>query len=529
MEIESHKKYNLFLYSIGLFSCIYFFAFNIIGSSYEFFPGDLGDARFNNYLLEHSYQFFCGNINSFWNAPFIFPEKNIITYSDNLIGSAPFYSLFRLIGQDRETSFQNWFIVMTALNYTSCYILLKYLFKNSYAAVLGAIIFTSSIALQAQIGHAQTIPRFPIPLAILFGLLFTKELNPKYFFLMLLMLSYQLYCGIYLGFLLIIPITLLIVTSIIIKRNLYFTKIKEVRWLSLITVTLVINAIFIAILLLPYKERADLGGLYLYEDIVTSVPTLKSYFYSNSGSILWGKLEHIADDYLCYWDYRIFPGGVATLSIVFCLYMFLKSFNIKRNFNENNYHYLILFFMCSFTFLFFIRVNNLSLYKILFNIPGFASMRALQRIINIELVFYAAATAFFFKYFLQNKKIYKNFVIFIFLLSIVIIDNKVEAGGTHRTKKNISQDRISILVDKMKMIPKGSIISYEPDTMYSHPNDYQIDAMLASQSLLLKCLNGYTATSPNEYYLYWGKPNEESRIKWLKYKGALSEKIFVIH
>ena len=81
----------------------------------------------------------------------------------------------------------------------------------------------------------------------------------------------------------------------------------------------------------------------------------------------------------------------------------------------------------------------------------------------------------------------------------------------------------------MKMIPKGSIISYEPDTMYSHPNDYQIDAMLASQSLLLKCLNGYTATSPNEYYLYWGKPNEESRIKWLKYKGALSEKIFVIH
>ena len=53
MEIESHKKYNLFLYSIGLFSCIYFFAFNIIGSSYEFFPGDLGDARFNNYLLEH--------------------------------------------------------------------------------------------------------------------------------------------------------------------------------------------------------------------------------------------------------------------------------------------------------------------------------------------------------------------------------------------------------------------------------------------------------------------------------------------
>lgn len=529
MNIRTQNYYNFFLFIIGLSFSVWLFVINITGISYDFFPGDLGDARFNNYILEHSYQFMCSHLESFWDAPFIYPEKEIITYSDNLIGTSPFYAVFRLIGYDRETSFQNWFLLMTIFNYTSCFFLLKYMFKNTYVSVLGALVFACSIALQSQVGHAQTIPRFPIPLGILFGLLYIENLKPKYFFLTIFALTYQIYCGIYLGFLMFIPIVILLIISFIVKRKLYTKTIRDMKWLSSVLLSCILNLVLLLLILLPYKKRADSGGLYLYENIVSSVPTFKSFFFSNPGSFLWGKLEHIADDYPYFWDFKIFPGGVATLSILFCLILTVIAIIKKKKLNEYNHQYIIIFITGFITFLFFVRIDDISFYKILFNIPGFASMRALQRIINIELVFYSIATAFFLKYLFKSKNELRNFIVFSILILIVVIDNKIDPENAHRTKKQIAQDRIYTLVKKMEGLPKGSVISYEPDTMYSHPNDYQIDAMLASQSLQLKCLNGYTATSPNEYYWYWSKPNEESRKKWLDYKGVSSDKIIVIH
>ncbi len=528
MEIESNKKYHLFLYLIGLFTCIYFFALNIIGTSYDFFPGDLGDARFNNYLLEHCYQFFCGNIDSFWNAPFMYPEKNIITYSDNLIGTSPFYSLFRILGFDRIASFQNWFLLMTAFNFTSCFIFLKYVFKNIYAAILGALIFTCSIALQAQIGHAQTIARFPIPLGLMFGLLYSKELNPKYFLFMLLTLTYQFYCGIYLGFLMSVPIILLIIISIFIRSKLYIERIKKIYWIISMTIFSILSVTLLAFLLLPYKERAEIAGLYQYENIVSTVPTFKSFFYSNSGSLFWSKLEHVADDYSNYWDYRIFPGGIAVFSVIFCLMVVIRYIFRKKRSEKDNYDKKILLLTGLFTFFLFVRIDNVSFYRILFNLPGFGSMRALQRIINIELLFFSVTTAYFFLFVFRNNRYYINFILFLFFAFIIVIDNSVNSTFIHRTKKTASENRVNNLLEKMKFTSNDSIISYEPDSIKSAVHEYHLDAMLATQSLGLKCLNGYSATAPEGYHIYWGNPNVESRKNWLSSRNISTCKIKVI-
>jgi hypothetical protein len=156
-------------------------------------------------------------------------------------------------------------------------------------------------------------------------------------------------------------------------------------------------------------------------------------------------------------------------------------------------------------------------------------MRALQRIINIELVFYAISTAFFLKYFFNNKKYYVNLILFLFVMFIIVIDNKVEPNAIHRTQKSISQKRVNDLIDKMKLVTKDSIISYEPDTMLSAPHEYQIDAMLASQALSLTCINGYSARAPEGFHLYWATPNEETRKNWLKLRNSDFLKIKKIH
>jgi hypothetical protein len=172
-----NKTTNNFINSIpvlvGLIAGLFLFTFNVTGFDFKFFPGDLGDGRFNLYLLEHAYKFFTGEISNFWDAPFMYPESNVISFSDNLLGSTPLYSLFRLLGFDVYLSYQLWFVTVSVLNYLTAYYFLKYVFKNNYAAVLGAFIFAFSLALQSQLTHSPTFPSFSIPLALLYSLKFS--------------------------------------------------------------------------------------------------------------------------------------------------------------------------------------------------------------------------------------------------------------------------------------------------------------------------------------------------------------------
>src|SRR5690554_5381154 len=125
----------------GLLAGMLLFTFKVIGFNLDYFPGDLGDGRLNLYFLEHAHQFFTGKVAEFWNAPFMYPEGNVIAYSDNHLGTAPIYSFFRFLGFELYTSYQLWFVVVSALNYLTAFSFLKYVFKNNYSAVLGAFIF----------------------------------------------------------------------------------------------------------------------------------------------------------------------------------------------------------------------------------------------------------------------------------------------------------------------------------------------------------------------------------------------------
>ena len=69
---------NSWPFLLGLLLGLYFITLNVVGHKLQYFPGDLGDARLNIYLLEHAHKFFTGQLKSFWNAPFMFPEPNVI-------------------------------------------------------------------------------------------------------------------------------------------------------------------------------------------------------------------------------------------------------------------------------------------------------------------------------------------------------------------------------------------------------------------------------------------------------------------
>ncbi len=194
-------KYKLDISVLAMLCIIiYLYLLHFIGFDFSMILGDLGDARLNNYLLEHGYQYLLGNHPFFWNAPFFYPALSVMTYSDNHIGTLPFYSLFRFIGNDIETSYQFWMVLIFLLNGVSSYMVLRLLRFNILGAFTGTLLFTISAPVMLMSGHIQLIPRFMVPIIFFAGLKYLETFRIKYFYIFIFAIVYQFYIGIYIGF-----------------------------------------------------------------------------------------------------------------------------------------------------------------------------------------------------------------------------------------------------------------------------------------------------------------------------------------
>jgi hypothetical protein len=512
---------------LGLTLGLLFFCMNVVGFNFDFYPGDLGDGRLNLYFLEHAHRFFTGKVASFWNAPFMYPQPNVIAYSDNLLGSAPFYSLLRLLGFDLYMSYQLWFMVVTGLNYITAFYFLKYICRNSYAAVLGAFVFAFSIALQSQLTHAQTFPRFAIPIAFLMAAKYSETLNPRYILYTLLAWVYQMYCGIYLGLMLAVPLGIFVALTAIKDAKHDRIVSYDARWYRQVTVYFLISLLILLPLLIPYLGRNIAPTIGRLREISATIPTIKSHFYSQEGSLAWDFLSKTGQNYPAWWDHQIFAGGIATFCLLVCLVWLLYGLK-KAKFSLAGLSTTKLMLLTGlFTFVLYIRLAGVSAYYIIYFLPGFSAMRSITRIINIELIFFAIATAFVFARLIGNRPRY-GLLLFLVAFSLTVGDNYFYRDKSYRTLVSKAKARTAGLEETFAQIPQGSIVSYEPRVLESSPIDYQIDAMLASQKYGLIAVNGYTATCPGDYSEYWNNPNKASRNTWLKGKLSAHNFIYVI-
>ncbi|MBT8195041.1 MAG: hypothetical protein HKO56_09195, partial [Bacteroidia bacterium] len=399
---------NYWPFFLGLFLGIYFISLNVLGKTLLYLPGDLGDTRFVIYLLEHFYQYITGNVDYYWGAPFFVPAPDVLTFSENLLGVAPLFAMFRKLGFDVETSFQFWYLLLVVLNYSSSYVFLNKLFNNKYAAVIGAMLFAFSMALQGQLEHAQTFPRFCIPLALLFATEFIQTFKARYFFLMCSTLVIQMYCTIYLGMMLIIPLLIFLAISLLSHYKDYLKHVTDIKWLGYVLLGLAVNGAALYYLLKPYTQRADRTGYTPWEIVHDNVPRLESYFFSRPGSFLWSAFENTADYLPRFYNQYLFIGGLGillcTVFILFAIKKIIDNRNSIQSFIQKPIVLLGLTALC--TYLLYLRVGDFTLYKGVFSLPGYGSIRAVPRIINIELMFVAIAAAYVLAWFFSSIKKY---------------------------------------------------------------------------------------------------------------------------
>ena len=491
-----------------------------MGFHFDYFPGDLGDSRLNMYFLEHGYLFLTGCIEEYWNAPFMFPEPDVISYSDNLLGIVPFYSFFRLFGIGVIEAFQALVILVFLLNYITAYFFLYDVFKNKFAALGGAMIFAFSIALESQMGHAQTFPRFCIPLIFWGAWCFVKDFEPRFFFLMLLSWVWQLYCGIYLAILVLMPLAIFILGFFIFRYKLLFQELRRLKWLASILFALVLN-VFLALLLLdPYLKRSKQNLLPPFEEVFFTIPKPESWLFSKTGSLAWGMFERIGKDIPAYYDHQIFPGGIAFVSVIVVIYLLLKN---KLKFRKR---VCWIFVTGVISFFVFLRIGEFSFYKWMNSLPGYSALRAIHRIIGIQILFFGFAVSILLITILKRIPKHKYITVIAFM-GFFFTDNYVNPSKTYRHSKKEAQKRVEILVNKMSHLESNTVVSYEPEEV-DNPIALQLDAMLASQQLNLRCINAYTATSPGTYTRYCLNLTKEGRMEWLESIGHGSEEIIII-
>ena len=266
---------------------------------------DWGDTRLNNYILEHGYRWLLGfpGHERFWSPPVFYPAPNTAAYSDVLLGVAPFYWPWRILGFAPDTSFQLWLLTIATLNFASALWLLTRGFRcRPIASAVGAMLLSFASVRTAQVMHAQLIAHFYIAIAILALLeIFSAEPELRagavvverrtmWVFALVAAVVAQLYSSFYYAWYLIFALAIAAAWAIVIpgtRRRFLLTVRANLRALGAAALA---SALALAPLLRHYLLAEKQVGTRSYLVVETMLPRLQSWAYMGPSSWLYGWL-----------------------------------------------------------------------------------------------------------------------------------------------------------------------------------------------------------------------------------------------
>jgi len=510
------KSLPILVFLIGL----WYFCFRILGFGMEFIPGDMGDSRFINYLLEHGYQWSIGNKDAFWNAGFMYPYEDSIAFSDNMLGTMPFYGFWRMFGISQETSYQLWWIIICSLNYWSAYYVLKRWFNRWDLAIIGAWIFAFTIFNLGQLNYMQMMIRFMVPIVIYSGIRLVETSHWKYFAVFALGLVYQFYGVIYTGFFLMyFGLLLIAVYAIIKKKYWFFIPLFKKKQLLYTAISTIVSVLLLAWLMLPYYEMSQETGFRDYNEVKWYIPVIMSYFYAHESAYAWSVLSENCRPHVdIWWIQYTFPGMIPLLGLFAIPFLWLY-WKIRRvKISSILWAISIVAFI---VFLFFIRsYDGQTLYKLFFKLPGMSSMRVLNRFMHVEIFLLVALIVSLF------TRVGKKWSIL--LLILVVLDNSFSTDNLIRERKDEITSRrekaISAVKQRIQPEHKAFAILDEEEGFFVT----QIDGMTATNYVDLPTINGYSSGCPLGFNHFFANPNREGLRIWLEMNKMDSTEILII-
>jgi hypothetical protein len=279
---------------VGLVSAMY----PTLLSGFSRLQADDGDTRFNGYMLEHGYRWITGaGQGSFWDAPMFFPHANAAAYSDVLLGTAPIYWLWRVVGFWPDTAFQLWQVATCLLNFAAFYVFLRRDFAlTALPAAVGADLFAFGAPRLAQSGHFQLYSQFltVVLLHALARIFASGTSSPRHWVLAAVTFTLQVYSSFYLawfaafGLLLAMPGAL---SAPQWRRPMFRVLIRDWRW---VLVAGALTATALAPLgIHAWRAAAEVGVRPLSWGVMPMVPRVVSWFAGAPGSWFYAWTDQV--------------------------------------------------------------------------------------------------------------------------------------------------------------------------------------------------------------------------------------------
>ena len=519
----------LIIFLIGIWSV----PLAIFGPDLALIPGDLGDSRFNNYILEHFHRFVTGKTDDYWNAPFMYPYANALALSDNLLGSAPIYSAFRALGLTREGAFQGWLLALFTLNYWCCLVALRKWAGNTVLAACAAYIFAFGIYNIGHMNNLQVLPRFIAPLALFFLWNHMRNGSWKWLLLAVLATAYQFYCGIYIGFILVYALFFLFLGHLIAyRRPSFLVRARDPRFVAVWLLTIAAGLLLLVPLMTPYMAVPKDIATRHYEEIAASIPRPVSYFFTHPAALSWRSLSHVGvDAFPLWWNHFHFVGALPWLAVLAVPFRLVS----KSTCAEEKRLLMAITTTMVLSILFCMNLGGSSLYELVFQVPGFSVLRAIDRYINVLVLFFLILFVSVLRPLFQKRR--TVWPLSLMLPVLAVQDNRWETSELNRfdklEAKMMVQDVARRITREYSGPDRFDAIAYEPrmpahtsfEERHGNVIHTQINVMLAAQELGIPVVNAYSGGYPGPFIKFFQHMDHRTLVDWCAFNGIGTERI----
>lgn len=487
-------------------------------------PGNIGDARLNNYFLENIYQFFKGGAPSLIHLSFFYPFPYVLGFSDNLFGSSPVYLIARALTGQPDTAFQIWYLVGYFVNYIAAYYALRKLEASTIASAVGALIFAFALPITAHSGHAQLHYRFGLPLSIAMFILFLDKRDWRYFVASAGWLVWQFYCTIYIGFFLLLVLSAM---SCIYAASLFMArggnaklKIKEFieQWFAIskntrfkLIFAIVVLAILMGLLFYPYLQVSSLyGAKRSLDEIASMLPRPQSYFLSDE-SWLWSSQSKVFAGIPMRHEHHMFVGAIPML-LAFIGFLV----GSKR---DNGSAFSLLSGSLAALMLLTLFWGGFSLWYLIAPLPLASAIRAVTRI-DVVFLFPVAFLSAVAIDKLRCQANWGNKVLFAGIIPLLMFE--FSATSPSVSPKAEWRDRLVAKENSIPAnLPQNSVLFFAQSKGPWYADE--LDAMWVSLKRGLPTMNGYSGNFPPSFKIAYGDDCAElpRRIQsYLQFSGT---------
>ena len=462
----------------------------IIKGSMDLVPGDMGDSRFVNLLLEHAWEFASGSLfltKGYWTAPWnFFPAANTLLMSDVIGGASWNYIVLRFIGFSATSAYQGWFLTTSAFNFLAAYFLARK-FNFSFLASSGAgWIFAFSMIRSALLAHPQMTPHYFSILALLAAIQVVNEPVKgwrQWFWSAAsgVSLGLQFWAAFYLVWFSILTGFLGLCVAIILWRSKTWLALLKYR------ANIMIGGLaFLAIagpLTIKYYAMQGLVGGRDWNGILQFLPPLRALLLPPTGT--WfhqGLYDANGNISPLNSEMSMFPGFLGFLAMALILIMWVRS---QKNGAA---------IFCGLTWVMLMLATQMSCWHVIYShFPGATAIRAVGRISIAGLLPLSLCMAAFTDHVVYvGRKWGPSWGRLLggVILVAVILDNGYSNMYAFSKREHLRRvNDVANLVD----VSKCKVFHYSKnETSYL----VEIDSMWASMTQHVPTVNGYSGSMP---------------------------------